>query len=413
MHINKNSKLNKSDQCETFSIKAIINNRVCCGCGTCTVVCPNSAITLNFGERFNYPVIDTSKCTLCQRCLEVCPSRFLLNGTKPDVDYQVASSNSTAYLIHAKDEILRRDAASGGFISGLFLYLLEHKKIDGCIVTRCEGDNPLVAETFIATDKQSIISASGSKYAPVSACIALKDVLQKPGKYAFVGTPCMLEGLAKLEKYLPELKEIIVLKIGFVCAGMASRLSTKNYIEHHGHVALKKVHKICYRGDGWPGRFRVFDDEHKLLMDEPHIGGSSMHIVGIDHYLRCYNCLDHWSHYGDIIVSDPWKEEMIHTEKLGRSAIMIKNEVGKNAVIPAIEDGFFTADSISIQDMIDYNKHLLILDNHETHSWMALYQLLFMRRFRYSLRLFKHVMERNLRGIMTTLKARLTKKYYY
>lgn len=412
MHIN-NNQLIKSGECKPLSINAIINNKICCGCGTCTVVCPASAITLTFGERFNFPTIDTEKCILCQKCMEVCPSRFLLNGTKPDVEYKVASNDSTAYLIHAKDEILRRDAASGGFISGLFLYLLENKKIDGCIVTRCEGKNPLVAETFIATDKQSIISASGSKYAPVSACTILKDVLKKPGKYAFVGTPCMLEGLAKLEKYFPELKDIITLRIGFVCAGMASRLSTKNYIEQQGHVSLKEVRKICYRGDGWPGRFRVFGEGHKLLMDKPLIGGSLIHVVGVDHYLRCANCLDHWSHYSDIIVSDPWKEEMVHTEKLGRSAIMIKNEIGRNAVLPAIEDGFFIADNISIKEMINYNKYLLISDNHKTHAWMALYQFFFMRRFKYLLRLFRHLVAGNFRGIMTTLKARLAKKYYY
>jgi hypothetical protein len=104
---------------------------------------------------------------------------------------------------------------------------------------------------------------------------------------------------------------------------------------------------------------------------------------------------------------------MVHTEKLGRSAIMIKNEIGRNAVLPAIEDGFFIADNISIKEMINYNKHLLISDNHETHTWMALYQFFFMRRFKYLLRLFRYLVAGNLRGIMTTLKARLAKKYYY
>lgn len=398
---------------EADSVNIIVNSRICCGCGTCSVACPTSAISMIYGDRFNYPAIKTVKCISCQKCLIVCPSRFLLNDTNPDVNFQAKLDSSAAYLIHAKDLSIRRDSASGGFITGLFIYLLKNNFIDGCIVSRCEGKTPLVAETYIAKDREAIIAGCGSKYAPVSACTAIKDVIKVPGRYTFIGTPCMLEGLAKLEKIFPTLKDSIVLKIGFVCAGMASRLSTKNYIEQHGNVNMQEVRKICYRGDGWPGRFRVFGDDKKLLMDNPLLGGSLKYLVGIDHYLRCDNCLDHWSYYADIIVSDPWKAEMIETEKLGRSAIMINNETGRNAITPAIEDGFFIADSISVDEMINFNKHLFISDTHEVHSWQALYQVIFKGRFKFLLPIFRYLIKGQLRGLRTTLKARFAKRYFY
>jgi coenzyme F420 hydrogenase subunit beta len=394
------------------TVKTITDNRICCGCGACSVVCPASAINFIFGQRFNFPEIDQNKCILCKKCLDVCCGSFLLKGTKPDIKYAIAPVDANAFLIHSKDTDIRNDAASGGFITGLLIYLLENKKIDGCIVVRCEGNDPLIAQSFIATSKQEIISACGSKYAPVSSLISLQDIIKKPGRCAFVGTPCMLEGLTKLEKYFPELREKIALKIGFVCAGMASRLSTKNYIEQEGHIDLSKVRKICYRGGGWPGRFRVFGENKELIMDRPLIGGSLTHVVGVDHYLRCENCLDHFAHFADIVVSDPWTEEMIKSEKQGRSAILIKTASARNAVLPAISAGYFAADEISVEDMISFNKHLFVTKNHQRHSWMFLYQLLFMYRLQYLLPLLKLTARGKLCGVITTLKAKLTKYYY-
>lgn len=395
------------------SISAITSRNICCGCGSCVVACNYSAINFKYGERFNYPEIDDNNCASCGKCIKVCPSKFLLQGTDPGFQYHVAPNNANAYLIHSSDICIRGEGSSGGFITGLFVYLLENKMIDGCIVTRCEGNNPIIAETFIATDKLSIISASGSKYAPVSNCVLLKDILNRKGKYAFVGTPCMLEGLTKLERYFPELKENIFIKIGFVCGGMASRLSTLNYIKNHGKVDLKEVHKINYRGNGWPGRFRVFGEQDEVLMDEPLIGGSLTYVVGMDLYLRCYNCLDHWSHFADIVVSDPWTEEMVKTEKIGRSAILIKSDIGRKVVLPAIQSKHFIAEEIPVNDMINFNKHLIINDNHEVHSWMLLYQLLFMRRIRYFLPIMKFFITKNISGVFTTVKALLLRKYYY
>ena len=67
---------------------------------------------------------------------------------------------------------------------------------------------------------------------------------------------------------------------------------------------MDKARKICYRGDGWPGRFRVFGEANKMLMDRPLIYEALVYVVGIGHYLRCYNCLDHFAHFADIVVLD-------------------------------------------------------------------------------------------------------------
>ncbi len=396
------------------SIEAVVRHKVCSGCGACTVVCPGSCIDFVYGERFNFPRIDQDRCLNCGKCLKVCPSAFLLKGTAPEFSSDGENGSPECYLMHSSDDSLRKDAASGGFITSLILHLMDSGSADGAVVARCEGETPLIAESFIARDRAEVLSSRGSKYAPVSNCTALREVLERPGRYVFVGTPCMIEGLAKLQKFLPELRERIVLSIGFVCAGMASRLATRNYIENDGKVNMRDVRRITYRGDGWPGRFRVFGENDSLLMDRPLIGGSLTHVVGRDHYLRCENCLDHWARFADLVVSDPWTEEMIKSETMGRSAVMVRTGRGKEAIESGIKQGGLIADSIAVQDMFSFNSHLVIDSSHPRNSWMSIYQLLFFRRLRYLVPLLKYVTsKRRITGLRTTLRAFFNKQNYF
>ncbi len=405
-------KQRRSQENKYRSIDAVVKERVCCGCGACTVICPASCIELVYGERYNYPKIDAEQCIGCGKCLEVCPSSFLLAGTDPGFCDEPARASYSCCLIHSTDDGIRLDSSSGGFITGLILHLMDKGLVDGGIVAKCEGEKPLVAQSFIATDRQSLLSARASKYAPVSSCAALADVLNRPGHYVFVGTPCMVEALTKLKNLLPKLEERIVLSIGLVCSGMASRLSTKAYIEESG-VNPADVRRVCYRGDGWPGRFRVFGENDELLMDRPYLDGAPIHAVPRDHYLRCWNCLDHWGRFADIVVSDPWTEEMVKTERKGRSAIMVRTERGREAVSSAIDSGDMIADSITVEGMLGYNKHLVIDSEHPRHGWMAGYQLLFFGRLRYGGMVLRSLLRGKRIGLRTILKARLNKRYYY
>lgn len=408
-----NSKYPIKQMTTISSISAILKNRICNGCGACSVVCPTACIDFIYGKRFNFPKINEDKCCNCRKCLEVCPSAFLLNGIAPEYQDDLTKKSFDCFLVHSDNNKLRVDAASGGFITGLIQHLMKNGLADGGVVTRCEGDNPIVAESFIAADIEEVFSARGSKYAPVSSCTALKKVLERPGRYVFVGTPCMVEGLTKLQKQLPKLKKRIVLTISFVCAGMASRLATRNYIENEGKVNLMDARRISYRGGGWPGRFRVFGKNSNLLMDRPLIGGSLEKVVGIDHYLRCENCLDHWAHFADITVSDPWTDEMVKNETCGWSAIMIRTERGKKAVNSAIKNGSLIPKSTTMSEMIGYNKHLFIDSKHNRHSWMALFQLLFLKRKKFMLPLLLRLLKGKLVGARTTTIALLKKEYYY
>lgn len=51
----------------------------CCGCTACYSACTSSAISMEPDEEgFLYPVIDSSRCIRCYKCLRVCPMKIEL-----------------------------------------------------------------------------------------------------------------------------------------------------------------------------------------------------------------------------------------------------------------------------------------------------------------------------------------------
>ncbi|GAH66299.1 unnamed protein product [marine sediment metagenome] len=103
---------------------------------------------------------------------------------------------------------------------------------------------------------------------------------------------------------------------------------------------------------------------------------------------------------------------MVENEHKGKSAIMVRTEQGKDAVASAIGSGDMIAEAITIEDMLGYNKHLVIDSEHSRHAWMSVYQLIFFGRLKNPMAIVKSLVRKKSIGLMTSLKARLNKEYY-
>ena len=317
------------------TIAQVVQVGLCTGCGTCISLCPNEAIKLTINETkgIYVPKLNEEKCNNCGMCYKVCPGHEVdfkqLNleifGNEPE--NVLIGNYLNCYIGHSTDYDIRYNCASGGLITQLLIFALEERIIDGALATRMNKDKPLEPEPFIARTKEEIIEASKSKYCPVPANIALKEILESEDgeRFAVVGLPCHINGIRKAERMNKSLKEKINLHIGIFCGHTPNFLGTEFLLDKLG-IKKEDVKNLNYRGEGWPGSMKISLESGELLLLPDYWGG----LFGLNFFTpaRCLLCSDGICELADISFGDAWLPEL-SDDKIGRSIIVSKSEIGE------------------------------------------------------------------------------------
>jgi len=328
------------------TISKVVESGLCTGCGTCVGICPEDAVQMVKDESkgIYLPQLDEAKCNECGICLKACPGyevdfkalNLEIFGKEPaDI---LLGDYPSCYIGHATDYDIRYNSASGGLVTALLIFALEQGLIDGALVTKMNEKNPLEPQPFIATTREEIISASKSKYCPVPANIALKEILNaKEGeRFAVVGLPCHIHGIRKAEEVNKKLRERVVLHLGLFCGHTPNFLGTEFLLNR---MSLKKsdIIKLDYRGEGWPGSVKICLKGGQLLPDYSWAWG----LLGSNFFTsaRCLMCYDQTAELADISFGDAWLPEVTGSEKIGKSMVICRSEVGERVLRLATEKG--------------------------------------------------------------------------
>ena len=181
------------------TIEQISGEGLCTGCGTCAGVCPQDAITMVIDRKqgIYLPRLEREKCSECGICFKACPghsvdfntlNREIIGSKVKDI---LLGNYLNLYTGFSTDNALRYHSASGGLVTAMLIFALGEGLIDGALVTRMSVENPLNPEPFIARTREEILSAARSKYCPVPANMALKEIMQagEGERFAVVGLP--------------------------------------------------------------------------------------------------------------------------------------------------------------------------------------------------------------------------------
>jgi len=281
-----------------MNIEEVYKNKLCTGCGTCVGACPNNAIKLIKEESVGLykPKIDKKKCKHCGLCLKICP------GWKINVNNNLLGDYLEIYTGKSINKNLQKCASSGGVVTQLLISLLEDKIISGALVTKMDG---LESESFIARTKKEIISAMGSKYCPVSANIALKEILysKKGEKFAVVGLPCHIQGIRNYEEISLELKRKIILHLGLFCSRCPSYFATEFLLEKL-KIKKEQVKKINYR-KGYNLVVELKDGTQKTISYRTYWDSDFKYLIP----WRCMMCYDRVNELSDISFGDSWEDK--------------------------------------------------------------------------------------------------------
>jgi coenzyme F420 hydrogenase subunit beta len=350
---------------ENKTIAQVVKDDLCTGCGTCVALCPGEAIEMVINEKkgIYVPQLNENKCNNCGTCYKVCPGHevdfkqlnFEIFGKEPE-DILIGNYLN-CYVGHATDYDIRYNSSSGGLVTALLIFALEKGIIDGALVTRMKKDKPLEPEPFIARTKEEITEASKSKYCPVPANIALKEILNsKEGeKFAVVGLPCHIHGVRKAEQINKKLKEKIVLHLGILCSSNRNFLAT-DYLLQKFSIERKEVVKFEYRGEGWLGKMTVelkSDDQKIRHFDYLYYYTQLLRSFFIP--TRCTMCSDHFCELSDISFGDIWLPEF-WDDKIGTSLSISKNRMAEDILTDMILNERIELNKVDINKVVESQK---------------------------------------------------------
>ncbi len=260
---------------------------------------------------------------------------------------------------HAADPEIRFKGSSGGALSAISLFCLEHEGMYGVLHTQSDEQTPYLNKTVMSKDRDSILAAAGSRYSPASPCERLQDVENADSPCVFIGKPCDVAGLQRARQLRPELDRKVGLAMSCFCAGTPSTNGTLEMLRHVGIESPDRLVSLRYRGFGWPGKTRIENySEAKLISRELTYQQSWGDILQKYRQWRCYICPDHTGEFGDISTGDPWYKET-GDDAEGQSLIIARTEKGKMIVERAIAAGYIVAEQVDAGFFPASQKNLL------------------------------------------------------
>jgi coenzyme F420 hydrogenase subunit beta len=368
------------NRAQKLTIGEIVKGNLCTGCGTCIALCPNEAIGLIINENkgIYIPKLNDEKCNSCGICYEVCPGHSVdfkeLNleifGKEPD---DVLIGNYTnCYIGHANNHEIRYNSAAGGLVTQLLIFALDEGIIDGALVTRMKKSNPLEPEPFIARTREEIIESSKSKYCPVPANLALKEILKEEGKFAVVGLPCHIQGIRKAEMVNNKLKEKIVMHLGILCSFNRNFLGTE-YLLKKFNIKKEDVAKLDYRGEGWMGGMSITlkNGNKKFSPYLVYSGMQRSYFVPI----RCTLCSDQSCELADISFGDIWLPEFFRDDKIGTSVIISRNKIGEQILQNAVLKRKIELINIDRNKVVESQKYSLFFKKISLNARIFLFKI--------------------------------------
>ena len=227
----------------------------------------------------------------------------------------------------------------GGAVSALASYAVEQLGMALVVHTGMDPTQPWLNRTATSTDRSGLAANLGSRYAPSSPVEALRLIEESDRPCVFIGKPCDVAAVAKLRRVRPALDRNLGLVLSFFCAGTPTTAATLRLAGSLGFEQPGDITSVKYRGDGWPGRFRVRDRhgrEGSLTYQE-----SWGALARRQRQLRCQLCPDGLGELADVTGGDAWHRKSEGTD--GISVILARTGLGRRIVEEAIRDGYLTA----------------------------------------------------------------------
>jgi coenzyme F420 hydrogenase subunit beta len=314
----------------------IIEKNNCIMCGTCSSLCPRIGMNEKEPTLLNYD-------PECSTCFRYCPRTYFPEDLFiKQLFYNGVNKNyalgyyQKAIAAKSNDENVLTFAQNGGIVSTLLIHALETGLIDGVLLT--DKDNHWYPKPTIARTSDEILSCAGSKYTIAPSIVPYKDAVYdlKLKKLAFVGMPCQIRAVRKLQLLSPLSEEYGKFKliIGLYCSSNYSYDLMKLFVQGKLRVPLNKVNKI----DISRGRFIVYM-QNGLTKEVPIKETKKYFWPG------CQSCRDYAAEFADISIGS------VGVSQNDWNGILLRTDMGTSLFNDALK-----AKKIILSHAIDLDK---------------------------------------------------------
>lgn len=333
---------------------------LCVKCGTCSAISGNK-ISFDITNDKSYPNwAEIKDEQLLERISKSCPqnhvdyislSNFCF-GDKNKPDYFFGQYKNL-YISHSNDKDVRYNASSGGILSEILIYLLEKGLIDGAIVSKMDPKEPWKPHPFIATSKEGIMEAAGSKY--ILTCtnkILSKIDKEKYKNLAYVGTPCQVHSIRKMQSDKDPIVEPIKYVFGPFCGNILNFSSIIGFLRTHGFKDFKKIKKLQFRAGEWPGKLRI--EVEDSVIETPKFYAN--YLIPFHIFKRCLLCPDLTNELADISGGDAWAPKYEERGK-GFSLLISRSTAGEKLIEDMKKDGRLTTIDLDYDEALSMHSH--------------------------------------------------------
>jgi coenzyme F420 hydrogenase subunit beta len=256
------------------------------------------------------------ECKSCGICAQACPS---YNFSQVQMEKFVFGRNRKAeeafgvyrrlVVAQATDEKTRQVSQDGGVATALLSYALKNGLVNSAVVTGASKEKPFYPIPTLASNFAEVLESAGTKYTCSPNTLLLTEACkQKKAKAAFVGTPCQIQAIRKMQAAgLTRQTGCLNFAIGLMCSGCFTYEGLmENYIHGELGVDLSVIKKMNIKG--------------KLLLTTAS-GVIGIPLAEIRRYQQrsCGGCGDFSAELADISVGglglNGWTLTIIRTEK--------------------------------------------------------------------------------------------------
>lgn len=326
----------------------VIERGICDMCRGCVSFC--SAGSLNaLTIKDNKPAyLNEDACLKCGICYMICPNTMdLEDALKTKYDYQLPIGRHVAVeSLRTKNPEVRSVCTDGGVVTSLLQHLLDSGYIDGAVISRKVGlwnNQPMIATNF-----QDLMEGAGSSMAVSSTVEDLSDFTtyvptmlairslraSDMTRVAFVGTPCQIKTLRKMQILRIVPAHIVRITIGLFCYENFNFTSEgRKSLEKKIKTSLDNVSKINIKED-----FIVkLDDGSSVNIDLDELG----ELVRPE----CIPCTDFSCYTADISVGGLGSPD-------GYTTTMIRNQQARSLIDEAIANEYLERNTEIGEDIL-------------------------------------------------------------